>query len=261
MTVISDMGLPSGTNRTMRVDLTHKFLSSDRHVRIVTNLCVYWDQIFFTTDEHQLPSADFANLAAAPVNSRVAVSNAAATERANAPTAGGKFSVRDVSVIELPLISADLHYRGFSAVVSDSGHVRPDYFEYTKLTAEAPWNPFRGRYTRYGPVEALVNGADNRLVVMATGDEMTVKFGGHHLPPLKRGWKRTFFLYARGYAKDGEPNTAYSQTVEPLPFFEMANYPYKPDQDYPRSAEQQRYLREYQTRPAHLLIPPLAPAQ
>ena len=81
------------------------------------------------------------------------------------------------------------------------------------------------------------------------------------MPPLKRGWKRTFFLYARGYAKDGEPNTAYSQTVEPLPFFEMANYPYKPNQDYPRSAEQQRYLREYQTRPAHLLIPPLAPAQ
>ena len=106
--------------------------------------------------------------------------------------AGGKPSDGDVSMTELPLISADLHYRGFSAVVSDSEHVRPDYFEYTKLTAEAPWNPFRGRYTRYGPVEALVNGGDNRLVVMATGDEMTVKFSGHHLPPLRPGWKRTF---------------------------------------------------------------------
>ena len=49
VTVIADMGLPSGTNRTMRVDLTGKFLSADHHVRIVTNLCVYWDQIFFTT--------------------------------------------------------------------------------------------------------------------------------------------------------------------------------------------------------------------
>ena len=36
VTVVADMGLPSGTNRTMRVDLTGKFLSSDRHVRIVT---------------------------------------------------------------------------------------------------------------------------------------------------------------------------------------------------------------------------------
>ena len=51
VTVIPDMGLPSGTNRTMRVDLTGKFPSADHHVRIVTNLCIYWDQIFFTTDE------------------------------------------------------------------------------------------------------------------------------------------------------------------------------------------------------------------
>ena len=50
-TVIPDMGLPSGTRRTMRVDLTGKFLSSDHHVRIVTNLCVYWDQIFFSLDD------------------------------------------------------------------------------------------------------------------------------------------------------------------------------------------------------------------
>ena len=51
VTVIPDMGLPSGTNRTMRVDLTGRFLSADHHVRIVTNLCVYWDRIFFTTHE------------------------------------------------------------------------------------------------------------------------------------------------------------------------------------------------------------------
>ena len=95
--------------------------------------------------------------------------------------------------------------------------------------------------------------------------------GGWRLPPLEPGWKRDFFLYARGYAKDGEPNTAYYRTVEPLPFYEMANYPYsrpydRPDhrlqglqQPYPNTPEQQRYLREYETRPARLLIPPLAP--
>jgi hypothetical protein len=166
----------------------------------------------------------------------------------------------DLALLELPLASADLHYRGFSAVTSDSRHVRPDYFEYTKLMAEAPWTAFAGRYTRYGPVEKLVGAADNRLVVMATGDEMTLRFEGRHLPPLKPGWKRDFFLYARGYAKDGEPNTAYFRTVEPLPFFEMDNYPYGADRHYPDNSEQQEYLREYETRAAHALIPPLAPA-
>lgn len=54
VTMVPDMGLPSGTNRVMRVDLSGKFLSADRRVRIVTNLCVYWDRIFFTTDDRQV---------------------------------------------------------------------------------------------------------------------------------------------------------------------------------------------------------------
>lgn len=54
VTVISDMGLPSGTNRAMRVDLTGKFLSGDHHVRIVTNLCVYWDRIFVSSGDRKI---------------------------------------------------------------------------------------------------------------------------------------------------------------------------------------------------------------
>ena len=34
----------------MVVDLTGKFLSASREVRIVTNLCVYWDEIFLGED-------------------------------------------------------------------------------------------------------------------------------------------------------------------------------------------------------------------
>ena len=118
----------------MRVDLTGKFLSADRHVRIVTNLCVYWDQIFFTTHEAPAP----------------------------APVA-------------LPLIDADLHYRGFSALASDPEHVKPDAFDYQQVMDAAPWNPLRGHYTRYGSVEKLLARPDDQLVVMATGDEMTVR--------------------------------------------------------------------------------------
>src|SRR5581483_4846045 len=39
-TVIQDMGIPSGKPKTIVVDLTGKFLSRSREVRIVTNLCV-----------------------------------------------------------------------------------------------------------------------------------------------------------------------------------------------------------------------------
>ncbi|MFZ0959777.1 MAG: FG-GAP-like repeat-containing protein [Terriglobia bacterium] len=219
VTVIADMGLPSGTHRTMRVDLTGKFLSADRHVRIVTNLCVYWDQIFFTTHEAPAP---------APVT--------------------------------LPLIAANLHYRGFSAVESDPEHVKPDAFDYQEVMAAAPWNPLRGHYTRYGPVEGLLARPDDQMVVMATGDEMTVEFSPRALPAVKAGWKRDFFLDLRGYAKDGEPNTSFAWTVEPLPFSGMSNYPPSPSDHVPSTPEYRQYLRQYQTRPGYVLIPPLAPA-
>jgi hypothetical protein len=218
-TVIPDMGLPSGTRRTMRVDLTGKFPTSDHHLRIVTNLCVYWDQIFFSLDDAMAP----------------------------APT-------------ELPLASADLHYRGFSTPLTDPQHLRPDSFDYENVLADAPWNPAQGHYTRYGPVEKLLARADDQLVVMAPGDEITVRFDGRGLPPLKPGWIRDFFLYTHGWAKDGEPNTAFASTVQPLPFRKMANYPPAAQDPAPSGDDYRRYLREYLTRPRISLIPPLAPA-
>ena len=47
-TVVDDMGLPAGKTKTIAVDLSGKFLSKSREVRIVTNLCVYWDQIYLS---------------------------------------------------------------------------------------------------------------------------------------------------------------------------------------------------------------------
>ncbi len=88
---------------------------------------------------------------------------------------------------------------------------------------------------------------------------MTVRFSAANFPPLRRGWVRSFFLDATGYAKDGEPNTAYSATVAPLPFHTMANYPPGPEDRAPDSAAYREYIRTYETRPSYQLIPSLAP--
>lgn len=44
-TVVGNIGIPVGRPQTLVVDLTGKFLSASREVRIVTNMRVYWDRI------------------------------------------------------------------------------------------------------------------------------------------------------------------------------------------------------------------------
>jgi TolA-binding protein len=48
-TVIEDIGIPVGRPQTVTVDLTGKFLSASREVRIVTNMRILWDQILVGT--------------------------------------------------------------------------------------------------------------------------------------------------------------------------------------------------------------------
>ena len=112
-------------------------------------------------------------------------------------------------------------------------------------------------YTRYGDVHALIGEVDDQLVIMGSGDEMSLKFEASALPLLPAGWTRDFLLKVDGWAKDRDPNTAFSSTVEPLPFHSMTVYPYPSPERFPSDAAHLRYQSAYNTRPALRLIRPL----
>ena len=212
-TVIPDMGIPAGMPKTIVVDLTGKFLSRARAVRLVTNLCLYWDEIFLS-EETAAPPVRLTDLAA---------------ER------------------------AELRFHGFSEQIVHPERKQPERFLYAAASPAAPWNPTPGLYTRYGEVGELLRAPDDRYVIMASGDELHLQFRAAALPPLPPGWHRDFLLLVDGWEKDQDANTAFSQSVAPLPFHAMSAYPYPASERYPEDAAHQTYLREYNAR----LAPPL----
>jgi hypothetical protein len=137
-------------------------------------------------------------------------------------------------------------------VTIDPERRHPEKFHYRPVSAASFWNPTPGMYTRFGDVTELAKRADDRLIIMGSGDELTLKFAAE-LPPLRDGFQRDFLLKVDGWAKDRDPNTAYSQTVEPLPFHAMSSYPYPEQEKHPGGD----WIREYNTRPALRLIRPL----
>jgi len=218
-TVIGDMGMPSGKPKPMAVDLTGRFLSASREVRIVTNLCVYWDEIYLL--------------------------------ESNAPP--------PARLTEIPMASADLHFRGFSRATIDPARKQPESFDYQAVSSTTMWNPTPGNYTRYGPVADLLRDVDDRLAILGSGDEIRMRFAAAGLPALPPGWTRDYLLSVDGWAKDADANTAFSQSVLPLPFHAMSRYPYPAGERYPDDEAHRAYAREYLTRPALRLARPVAP--
>jgi tetratricopeptide (TPR) repeat protein len=211
-----DMGMPSGKPRTIAVDL--KFPSASRKVRIGTNMCVYWDEIFLSPETAE-------------------------------PTLHRQ---------QAKLSTADLHFRGFSASRVDPARRHPDTYSYKPLSATSFWNPTPGFYTRYGDVRELTEQVDDKFVILGSGDELRLSFDAAVPGAVPAGWVRDYLLKVDGWAKDRDANTAFSSTVEPLPFHVMSVYPYPASEHYPDDESHRQYRREYNVRPALRLIRPLS---
>jgi Tfp pilus assembly protein PilF len=203
-----NLSFPSGKDKTLIVDLARIFPTADHHVRIRTNLQIYWDEAF------------------------VALSRRDAGAR----------------VATLPVIRADLHERGYSRTYRKGGRYGPWWFDYDSVSREPRWRPIEGAFTRFGDVLPLLDRSDDMYVIMAPGDEMTLEFDAGSEQTLPRGWTRDFLLYTDGWIKDSDLNTAFGTTVEPLPFHAIKQYPYAAGESFPSDSAHQSYLRKYNTR-------------
>lgn len=208
-TVIKDMGYPMGRDKMVIANLSGKFLTpNDRRVRIRTNMQIYWDHIFFSTG------------------------------KVNSP----------VKMQDLKMTGAQLDYRGYSASYNKGGPYGPQWFDYYNITKGQKWRDLTGNYTRYGDVLSLLQKGDDQYIIADGGDEVTINFDATHLPLLPQGWKRDFLIYSEGWVKDGDLNTAYGQTVAPLPFHDMPSYPYGKGILYPTDKAHREYQQKYNTR-------------
>jgi tetratricopeptide (TPR) repeat protein len=217
-TVVESIGVPVGRPQTIVVDLTGKFLSRRREVRIVTNMRIYWDQILVDSSGAASPSS--------------------------------------AQVTRLDAVRADLRWRGFSAQTSPDGR-EPYLYDYARVSHASPWKVFTGRYTREGDVRELVGDGDDMFVVSRPGDELSLSFDAAALAPLAPGWTRTFLLYTDGYSKEMDINSASPEQVAPLPFRRMKEYPYGWPQVYPQTPAHLDYLERYNTRVVAAPMPQL----
>ncbi|RPJ80020.1 MAG: hypothetical protein EHM18_19140 [Acidobacteria bacterium] len=177
VTVLDNMGFPAGLPKTMTVDLTGKLLNK------------------------QDPRV------------KIVTSMRIYWDQILVDTYSGSTAPR---VTTLEADRAGFEFYGYPREVKPDGKNPPQY-DYHDRSTTSPWKNHVGRYTRYGDVRPLLEAKDDMYVIMRHGDEITAEFEAGKLPALPDGWTRTFLVYAAGFGKDMDLNSANADTVGPLP--------------------------------------------
>lgn len=129
-------------------------------------------------------------------------------------------------VQKLDLSNAELKFRGFS-VIDKKDESSPEIPDYNRIaTTIERWRSIEGYYTRYGDILELLTRTDDRYAIVASGDEMRLKFPA--LAPVKQGFVRDFVIVGNGWIKEGDYNNLYSKTILPLPTHATTDYSRKP---------------------------------
>ncbi len=212
------VGFPAGKTKTMVIDVAPLLNRDDPRLLVSSTIRLYWDEIRVALDDGDEP----------------------------------------IAITRIEPKEAELWQRGFSAPLADERPDQPERFDWERLEPFARWNQHAGMLTRLGDVRPLLGEIDDEFVILSSGDAIDLRFDASGVAPLDPGRARTYLLLLDGWAKDADPNTQFSQTVEPLPFHGMSGYPYGPEEHYPADADHARYLREWNTRPGARLIEDLS---
>ncbi len=171
------VGMPAGKTKTILCDLSGQLPTGARHLRLSTTFEIRWDRIALF-DRADLPAS-----------------------QVHAVVPG----------------QADLQWRGFSEI-RQRGTGHPTTPVYDMVNDQPPWHTtLQGWCTRYGDVLELVSRRDDRLVLVNSGDGLTLSFDAAKLPPIPEGLRRSFFFYSVGWDKDGDYNVVGGDRVAPLP--------------------------------------------
>jgi hypothetical protein len=158
-----------------------------------------------------------------------------------------------LSTLRLQPERAELGYRGFSQ--TDHSHRRrpeiPVYDRIANVTQR--WRDLVGYYTRFGDVRELLGGVDDRYVIMNAGDELKMSFRAP--APPATGWTRDFVLVGDGWEKDGDYNTTFSKTVQPLPRHDRPDYESYPAGELEDDPVYRRHPRDWETYHTRFVTP------
>ncbi len=148
-------------------------------------------------------------------------------------------------VAEIHPTTTDLHWHGYGAKEDLPIHLPlTPIYDQTNDTPNWRITP-SGWVTRYGTVDELVATKDNRLVIIAAGDGLTLDFAAAKLPSQTAGIKRHFFLFTSGWDKDADFHVTQGWTVEPLPWHGMNPQRYGHE---PRRILDDGWIKKYNTR-------------
>ncbi|HYG35602.1 MAG TPA: FG-GAP-like repeat-containing protein [Clostridia bacterium] len=211
--VQAGVGTPAGKTKTILVDLANKLPEGTRRLRLSAAFELYWDSAF--------------------ICEKVA-------DESNQVTA------------LLPEVT-DLHWRGYSQFKPLPSYL-PLTPDYEQVQFAPPWRrTLMGWCTRYGEVDELIREKDNALVLLNGGDELSLSFASHRLPPKPAGFVRDFFLYVVGWDKDADFHVGQGWRVDPLPFLGMDDQAYG---QQPRPAGlDDSWIAKYNTRWVGSLLP------
>lgn len=180
------VGAPAGKIKSIVVDLNGKLPAGTKRLRLRSAFEIHWDRI-------------------------------ALMEKKPEPRTNITF---------IKPTKADLHFRGFSRLkdLPEDWPLTPDY---NQVSANYYWTIIpAGWCTRYGDVSELIEERDEGLLVMNSGDELTLSVSASLLPPKPSGSVREYFLYVDGWDKDSDFHVATGNQVEPLPFHGMDDQRY-----------------------------------